>query len=309
MFQQFKNIFPNASLRSITESVGLPETEWNRGVERLEALKTEFQNLNSIFVTRQDSNETPSETTPEACSITELEATGKLIHNLQNGWNTIHSNAQSNIHKAKTADTLLRQLQSTAEMHDTVCEHMENTPSILQAMQTDMVAIESSATQLLKVLLKLEQQIDDISLDYERQEFQAWKEAQDRALEGEMQQKRQLLQQKESQLKREFEEYDRIQKQTKLELYEANFNAELEDYKRRRETQVSSLYAQHTTETVTSSLDGLQLDDKGKDLDNFLGSEKPKKKKKKKKTKPIDSSDEEDERRVEILQDEDYQDF
>lgn len=65
----------------------------------------------------------------------------------------------------------------------------------------------------------------------------------------------------------------------------------------------------HATETVGTSLEQLSLEDKGKELDQFLGSEKPKKKsKKKKKSKPVDSSDD-DERRVEILQDEDYQDF
>lgn len=120
---------------------------------------------------------------------------------------------------------------------------MEKTPSILQDMQTDMLAMESSTHQLLQVLLNLENQIEDISHDYERQQFEAWKRAQDRSLELELQQKKDLLKEKESRLKQEFEEYDQIQKQKKLELYEANFNAELEDYKRRRETQVSSLYA------------------------------------------------------------------
>jgi hypothetical protein len=51
------------------------------------------------------------------------------------------------------------------------------------------------------------------------------------------------LKEKEDKLKQQYEEYDSIQQKKRLELYEANFNAELEDYKRRRETEVSSLYS------------------------------------------------------------------
>lgn len=89
----------------------------------------------------------------------------------------------------------------------------------------------------------------------------------------------------------------------------------------------------NTEDTIATSLDQLQLDiDKNKDdLNTFLGekiepkkSNKPKKEKEKKKSKkksgnesatafslppPGLSSSDEDDRRVEILQDEDYEDF
>jgi hypothetical protein len=54
---------------------------------------------------------------------------------------------------------------------------------------------------------------------------------------------REQLKEKEDRLRHEFEQHDAIQQQKRVELYEANFNAELEDYKRRRENEVSSLYS------------------------------------------------------------------
>lgn len=141
----------------------------------------------------------------------------------------------------------MRQLQTTGEIHYTVCEQMESSPDIIKDMQTNLKEIEGSAAQLMNVLANLEQQIDEISVDYERQQFELWKETQELELMEEMKLKRQLLREKETRLKLQFEEYDTIQKQKKVELYEANFNAELEDYKRRRETEVSSLYSRKPT--------------------------------------------------------------
>lgn len=48
-------------------------------------------------------------------------------------------------------------------------------------------------------------------------------------------------------LKQRYEEYEKIQQKKRLELYEATFNAELEEYKRKRETEISSLYPSYVT--------------------------------------------------------------
>lgn len=99
------------------------------------------------------------------------------------------------------------------------------------------------SAQLFKVLVNLEQQIDEISVDHEKREFELWKESQELELMQEMKLKRQLLREKENRLKQQYEEYDSLQKQKRVELYEANFNAELEEYKRKRENEVSALYS------------------------------------------------------------------
>lgn len=92
-------------------------------------------------------------------------------------------------------------------------------------------------------MTSLEHEIDSVSVDHERRELELWKREQDQILNDEIQLKKNALSEKENKLKQQYEEYDSIQKKKRVELYEANFNAELEDYKRRRETEVSSLYS------------------------------------------------------------------
>ncbi|KAL9558041.1 hypothetical protein PS6_001511 [Mucor atramentarius] len=337
MFQQFKNIFPNASLniRSITESVGINDTEWNRGVERLGALRNEFQNLNSIFSNRQDasdilsSDHSASNTDEPSLSIKDLKATGRMISKLQDGWDGIHTSNLDNFEKARAADVKLRQLKRTGELHYKVCEKMEHVEDDITEIHLDLEAIQASAANLMNVLEKLEEQIDQVSVDYEKQQFELWKKEQERALMDEIANRRQLLREKETKLKQQYEEYDSIQQKKRVELYEANFNAELEDYRRRRETEVSSLYSHQsnaTTDSVTATLDQVKLQETAEDLDQFLGdtaeqtastSDKPLKTKKTKKEKtkakaipqPVYSSSDEGDSKVEILADEDYEDL
>ncbi|CAO3653162.1 unnamed protein product [Mucor fragilis] len=328
MFQQFKNIFPNASLniRSITESVGINDTEWNRGVERLGALRNEFQSLNSIFSNRQDSSDTlssqlsPPNTEEAALSIRDLKATGRMINKLQEGWDGIRTSNVDNFEKARTADAKLRQLKTAGELHYKVCETMEHVEKDIAEIHADLEAINTSAANLMHVLEKLEEQIDQVSVDYEKRQFELWKEEQEKGLMDEMSNRRQLLREKETRLKQQYEEYDNIQQKKRVELYEANFNAELEDYRRRRETEVSSLYSRQssaTADSITTSLDQVKLQETGQDLDQFLGdtaeraSEKPRKTKKTKKviSQPVYSSSDEDDSKVEILADQDYEDL
>ncbi|KAI8371141.1 hypothetical protein BD560DRAFT_396228 [Blakeslea trispora] len=318
MFQQFKNIFPTTSLniRSITESVGLNEADWNRaGVERFEAIRNEFQNLNNMLLNRSDSSDSISNHSPkpEIPSLTQLEATGKLISHIQQGWNTIHQSNQSNFEKAKRAEVLLKQLQSTGEAHYRVCNQVEYISNDIEETHQLLDTLQSSAVNLAKSLSQIEAKIDVISKDYEQHEFELWKQEQERELMAEMALKREALKQKETALREQYEQYDSMQQKKRLELYEANFNAELEDYKRRRETEVSSLYSNRSNPSShlpTTSLEQLKIED-NQDLSGFLQDQDTIELSKKKDLMHSSSSDEdEDDRRVEILADEeDYQDL
>jgi phage-related minor tail protein len=114
----------------------------------------------------------------------------------------------------------------------------------------------------MDTLSTLEDQINDVTLNAERREFELWKEKEELKLQSfaaskrcvyiyimdkikclDMFTLREQLKEKEDRLRHEFEQHDTIQQQKRVELYEANFNAELEDYKRRRENEVSSLYS------------------------------------------------------------------
>ncbi|KAI7898709.1 uncharacterized protein BX663DRAFT_523824 [Cokeromyces recurvatus] len=325
MFQQFKNIFPNTSLniRSLTESVRINDTDWNKGIERLGTLRNEFQNLNSFF-NRQNSNDKTSTSNTSDLSLTQLEATSQLINTIHNKWTDIHEANQTNFEKAQMANVKLRQLQKNGELHYKVCESMENVQHDLKEMHTNLDMIQNSAVKLMDILSKLEDEIDRASIDYEKQQFEIWKETEEKEFMKEISKKRRLLQERENMLRQRYEEYDELQKKKRLELYEANFNAELEDYRRRRETEVSSLYSYHSMnvntdeDTISSTLERLDLGNNENELDEFLndvneeeGLELQDKKKHKVKSSfiipksPILSSSEED-NAIEILGDEDY---
>lgn len=110
----------------------------------------------------------------------------------------------------------------------------------------------------------LEDRVNAATLGSERIEFEEWKQEQEANLEQEKKKKRLgkiflspycicvnyisfrprlELKRREAALKAAFEEHNRTQTQKRVELYEAAFNAELEEYRRKRETQVSSLYS------------------------------------------------------------------
>ncbi|KAI8884548.1 hypothetical protein K501DRAFT_332605 [Backusella circina FSU 941] len=329
MFQQFKNIFPNTNLniRSITNSVGLNEAEWSRGVERLEAIKNEFQNFNSL-ITRTDSSDTlhsmnNSTAIIERSSLMELEATNTMVQRLHKGCSDIQDKNKDNFRKAKVAEYKLNQLQNTGQLHIQTCQQMANSGSDIDEMKNNIDHIQTIALSLMDTLSTLEDQINNVTLDAERREFELWKEQEEVKLQSFAASKREQLKQKEDRLRQAFEENDAIQQQKRVELYEANFNAELEDYKRRRENEVSSLYSRQTSTTKSISLDDLQLEEPDEELDDFFGgdkqqvtkSKKEKKEKKLKKTskkKPVtpvvEDSSSNDEDRVEILVDEDYDD-
>ncbi|KAG1239442.1 hypothetical protein G6F68_018633 [Rhizopus microsporus] len=111
-------------------------------------------------------------------------------------------------------------------------------------------------------------------------------------------------------LKQRYEEYENIQRKKRLELYEATFNAELEEYKRKRQNEISSLYPNSkTSNSLQTSLEQLQLLDHGnkEELEDFFGENEIKKSCRSKEVNNHLSSSEDE--RIDILHDEDYEDF
>ncbi|KAG1450151.1 hypothetical protein G6F46_012239 [Rhizopus delemar] len=307
MFQQFKNIFPNASLNitSITNSIGINEA----GINRLEAIKSEFSNLNSLLhnqpepdiIEQKDSNRT---------SIIDLESTGQVIHKIQEGIESIHELNLENYKKQRVVDKLLGKLQHTGRLHYKVHEQIEHSESDLSDIQNNITQIQHTAIKLIDTLTTLEQQIDQVNLENEQREFELWKQNEENELINEIAIKKQLLKEKEMGLKQRYEEYEKIQQKKRLELYEATFNAELEEYKRKRETEISSLYPNSkTSSSLQTSLEQLQLLDHGnkEELEDFFGENEIKRSDRSKEVNSHLSSSEDE--RIDILHDEDYEDF
>ncbi|KAL1931011.1 hypothetical protein VTP01DRAFT_10148 [Rhizomucor pusillus] len=279
MFQHFKSILPISNIRSISSSVGINEEEWRtRGLERLEALKTEFQNLNTLFLNKVEASqqtESLSDATENTNAALSLEDTAKLIKRFQTDWKMIHDTNDTNFRKAKMADRVMRDLLEQCAQHCRVSQAVESSSSTLQSMQTELNSITNIAADLRTRLEILEDRVNAATLGSERIEFEEWKQEQEANLEQEMKEKRLELKRREAALKAAFEEHNRTQTQKRVELYEAAFNAELEEYRRKRETQVSSLYSHEKSRrgSIITSLQTLQLEDVAgddQDLDKFL---------------------------------------
>ncbi|KAI9250790.1 hypothetical protein BY458DRAFT_524308 [Sporodiniella umbellata] len=304
MFQQFKSIFPNASLNisSITNSISIPEASLNR----LDAIRNEFTQLNAFFQnqpvseTRSVSVEQPTKT-----SLMELEATGQVIQKIQKDLETIHTTNLENQQKQKSLDSLLEKLQTTGELHIEACEQWKESEERVNHIRYDITNIQENTNQLLCKLKALEQHIDQVNATQEQRQFEAWKQKEEEVLMNQVALRRQHLKEKEANLKSKYEEVKEVQQKKRLELYEASFNAELEEYKRKRNTEISSLYSNPPNCTIQTSLEQLHLGDgNGDELDEFFGDEKE--------TKTRQSKEDDtfsDDERVDILRDEDYEDF
>lgn len=298
----------------MSSSVGLNDEEWRaRGLERLEALRAEFQNFNSILLNRQQNASPISQEKRQ--SILELEATSRLLQRYEHDWQDIHDRNAVNFEKARMADQLLLQLLSTCRQHVSTGDRMEKTHEDLATIHADLKQLNALAGDLKSKLMGLEDQINEATSEQSRQEFEAWKQEQRDKLNQDIASKTTQLEIYEASLRQAYEEHNQVQTQKRAELLDATFNAEMEQYRRLRETQVSSLYShQPAASSITTSLETLKLEVDDQDLDSFLSDndEIPETTSHRqhpshKQSTLDDSSDEGGEN--EILGDEDYEDL
>ncbi|KAF7722965.1 hypothetical protein EC973_002476 [Apophysomyces ossiformis] len=163
------------------------------------------------------------------------------------------------------ADHLMAQVLDHCQMHIDVCETMQRSSEELDSVKKDLANVSRLAGNLMDTLQSLERLIEESAIDIEQQEFENWKRREEELLNKEIDQKKQVP--------KAYEEHNQMETKKRVELYNVTFQAELEDYRRRRETEVSSLYAISKTKSkpsVVSTLESLQLDDDSQDLDNFL---------------------------------------
>ncbi|CAO3596609.1 unnamed protein product [Absidia cylindrospora] len=277
MFQQFKNIFPGSTtlnIRSLADSVGLNEDEWRtRGMESLEAIRSELQNFNALLSNKPNTSVNTTGAVKRVPSNCSMDETARIVTRIQQGRDSIHQMNLENIEKAKRADQLLGNLLSRCDQHNKICTAMSDMSSSMNATRQGIISATQAASALKNKLLALEDRIDKTCLEYEQREFDLWKQQEKDKLEVEMAEKRQELEARRKHLDQVYEEHNEQQAKKRLELYDVNFQSELEDYRRRRETEVSSLYSKDRASTVnmTTTLENLKLDNgDSADLNSFL---------------------------------------
>ncbi|KAI7867444.1 hypothetical protein BDF14DRAFT_689716 [Spinellus fusiger] len=214
------------------------ETEWKtRGLERLEAIKSELQQWQGI------SQHPPPSATDTAAFVPFPEATRQCIERTQQQWTSIHDRNQSNLQKATLADRRVGHLLQQCEAHGRVSHRLEATQQEALSLQTQCDALTHMATQLHETLIGLEEQIQQRWTEKRQRDYTLWQQQQTSDLLREEKEREQRLVQKEAQLRATWEEHSQQQKKERIALYDATFQAELEEYRHKRETQVDSLYS------------------------------------------------------------------
>ncbi|KAI9305879.1 hypothetical protein BJ944DRAFT_239252 [Cunninghamella echinulata] len=297
MFQQFKSIFPEATvinIKSLANSVGLNEEELlSLGKEKFEVLRSEFQNLNNILANKPETNNSSNRNinSNTASEKVDINNTLQLFQRLEEGWKQIHDNNVLNIKRSQHANKLLLTLTSSCEQHNYVCKKMADVSTDFESIRHDINTVNNIATELKDKLNALDDLIDKTYLEYEEKKFEEWKQQEEIIFKEEKMEKERVLKAHEEQLKQKYQEHNDIQTKKRLELYDATFQADLEDYKRRRETEVSSLYSNKSmiNDNLKAKLENINLDNtNANELDTFLSdssmdntSPQPKNKKKK----------------------------
>ncbi|KAI9492612.1 hypothetical protein BDB00DRAFT_425475 [Zychaea mexicana] len=153
-------------------------------MHRLEAIRSEFQNLllnrpdqpsSSPNTTSTTPSPTPSQESANRSSILELESVAQLIDKFRNDWHDIHERNHANFSKFEVADRLLIVLLERCQQHANVCKRMDDIPNDLSTIQSELHSLTDIAGELKSKLATLEDRIEEATAEHTRGEFEAWK--------------------------------------------------------------------------------------------------------------------------------------
>ncbi|CAO3672468.1 unnamed protein product [Umbelopsis ramanniana] len=210
-------------------------------------------------------------------SVTSIEmpATEQWSKSLESAWQELQENNKSNYELSEKAQKLIDHLIKRCHDQAKYCEDFQTECSQLPEVSTQLKSMTTLAADLKGKLVQLDRDIDDYCKDYEQVEFEAWKRTQDQNLQQYMLDKKDDFLVKEHDLQQKYDIHVKDLTAKRIELYEANFKAEIDDYRHRRENQVSSLYQERPRiDRVAQGLDNVTLDaDDTHVLDDFLGDD------------------------------------
>ncbi|KAG2173357.1 hypothetical protein INT43_004731 [Umbelopsis isabellina] len=278
MFDQFKKI---SRFKEFTAAVGLNEQELRaRGLDGLEAGRKAFQEFNSMITKHTSRSQTSSpqpraDDTSEAATPIDMPATKEWYEHLESAWLEILENNQANYALAENTQSLLDHLMERCTEQTDICQDFQKQCATLPETTKDLQSISETAAALKGKLIQLDREIDEYCKEYEENEFKAWKREQSAKLEQYKSARRATYTEKEQQLQEKYDIHVKDLTSKRRELYEANFQAEIDDYRQRRENQVSSLYKERPRISATTQrLDTLTLESNDSHvLDDFLGKD------------------------------------
>ncbi|CAG8446941.1 2227_t:CDS:10 [Ambispora leptoticha] len=293
MFEQFKRISSSLSFKDFVVTNGLNEGELkNISRQGIQAVKTEWENIrNKSAEILIPANLTPrlgalspiisgssirSSTKSPTIQSLDLAATSELAKKYEEDWNSIRAEDERNFKNA-LADRLITQALKTCEDHFQACELLKSEASQLHKFKEEVDDLTIFAVQLKGKLTELDQMIIDLAKGNEVQDFEEWKQSEHILLNQYMDNRNAEFEKKKEFYKQQYMEFLKNFQLQKAQAYQADFEAQMEIYRRQMENQqLTATFPEYrqSDDEILSTLENLELDtsDDRDALEEFLGS-------------------------------------
>ncbi|GBC00507.1 hypothetical protein RclHR1_03880017 [Rhizophagus clarus] len=276
MFEQFKKL-SSASFKDFIDTTGLQvvRNEWEnirtKSAEILTpALNPRLGSLSPRLPTI--GNLSKSRTIPRL----DIPATTELSVRYENEWNSIKAADENNFHNATLVDELIQQMLKKCENHYQTCESVKSEANQLPKVKIMIDEITHSAIALKGKLSELENMIDEYEKNNQEQIFEDWKQSELRSLDKHIEEKEAELAEKKIMYQQHYEEFVRNHKIQRVQTYQADFETQMENYKKRMSNpELHNEYTKISDEDLITSLEQVELEtaDDREALENFLRSD------------------------------------
>ncbi|CAG8832602.1 28648_t:CDS:2, partial [Gigaspora margarita] len=293
MFEQFKSSVLN--FKNLLDTTGVVCLYLSTEISyfaRLQAVKSEWENLRSKSVEILSPGlsprlgaisavvSTPSFNKSRAVPKIDIPATTELAARYECEWNTIRMEDEKNFRNAAIADELIQRILKTCENHCEACELVKSESSQLPKIKEMIEEMAVSAVSLKGKLTELEKMIDEFAKGNEELEFEEWKQQQRLLFNQYVHEKNEELEEKRVLYRQHYEEFLVNHQVQKIQLYQANFEAQMENYRNRAID--SSMFNAHPIQSITYQSDDdviakldqvvLETADDRNALEDFLSS-------------------------------------
>ncbi|RHZ44614.1 hypothetical protein Glove_718g19 [Diversispora epigaea] len=288
MFEQFKKFSSTFNLKDLIDTTGIKEEDFkNITREGLQVVKNEWENfrsksveiltpgfsprLNALSLTNSNNSNKPR--SPLRIN---LSATTELATRYENEWNSIRDENKRNFQNATVADELIQQILETCKDHFEACEMIKSEASQLPKMKEMIEETTTSAISLKEELMELEKIIDEYVKNNEVKSFEQWKQTQNIVFDQYVKEKNKELEEKRILYNQHLEEFMDNHKVQKAQLYQTNFEIQMDNYRNRKinDTQSFDEHNEINDDDVLAKLEKLELEtEEDRDaLENFLES-------------------------------------
>ncbi|CAG8652233.1 13556_t:CDS:2, partial [Cetraspora pellucida] len=223
---------------------------------------------------------TPSSSKFRSVPKIDIPATTELAARYEREWNTIRMEDEKNFRNAAVADELIQRILKTCESRHEACELVKSESNQLPKVKEMIEEMAMSAVSLKGKLTEIEKMIDDFAKGNDELEFEEWKQQQRLLFNKHVNEKNEELEEKRVLYQQHYEEFITNHQVQRIQLYQANFEAQMEDYRNRvidpsmfNAHSIRSIQYQ-SEDDVIAKLDQVVLEtaDDRSALEDFLGS-------------------------------------